>query len=275
VGVFDSGVGGLSVWREIVRQHTGIETRYVADQAHIPYGSRPAPTILEHARGIVRYLADAGCTTVVVACNTASAVALKQLRAEFPELQFVGMEPAVKPAAVTSTAKVIAVLATPTTLSGELFSGTVDRFAAGARIISQPCPGLVELIEAGEMDGGKLDALLRRCLRSAQDAGTDAVVLACTHYPFARERIQRIVGPNVQVIDPAPAIARQVERVAGVTATAGSSGLRHEFWTTGSVAQFERVAARLLEQPLRARAIRWEAGRLAPYEPAPELDGRS
>ncbi|UCE02064.1 MAG: glutamate racemase [Candidatus Latescibacterota bacterium] len=259
VGIFDSGVGGLSVWREIVHQHPTLETCYVADQAHIPYGSRSAAAILEHARGIVRYLADNACSAIVVACNTASAVALRPLRAEFPHLRFVGMEPAVKPAAFSSRAKVIAVLATPATLDGELFAATVDRFAANAQVIRQPCPGLVEQIETGDTEGKVLDPLLHRCLQSALDAHADTIVLACTHYPFARRRIQQIVGPHVQVIDPAPAVARQVGRV--VAASPGATAA-HEFCTTGSASEFERVARRLLRQPLRARALRWDEGRL-------------
>jgi glutamate racemase len=261
VGLFDSGVGGLSVWREIARQHPAIEMCYVADQAHIPYGSLSAALVLEHARGIVRYLADKGCGTIVVACNTASAVALRPLRLEFPHLRFVGMEPAVKPAAVDSRAKVIAVLATPATLDGELFAATVDRFASNARVIRQPCPGLVEQIEAGDTEGKVLDPLLHRFLQSALDAHADTIVLACTHYPFARGRIQQIVGPHVQVIDPAPAVARQVGRVVAAS-TGPTPAATHEFCTTGSASEFERVACRLLRQPLRARSIRWDEGRL-------------
>jgi glutamate racemase len=261
VGIFDSGVGGLSVWREIAARYPALETVYVADQAHIPYGPRGLEEIRDFSRGITRFLLDLGCSAVVLACNTASAASLAALRAEFPALPFVGMEPAVKPAAATSRSRVAGVLATPATFQGALFATTVERFAAGVRLVRQVCPGLVERIEAGELDGDGTEALLRECLAPSLAAGADTIVLACTHYPFARHAIERLAGDGVAVIDPAPAIARQVARVAG-HAAAPAHHAEPVFFTTGDIGSFERVASLLLARPVRARHARWRDGTL-------------
>jgi glutamate racemase len=261
VGIFDSGVGGLSVWREIAGRHPGFDTLYVADQEHVPYGGRASGQVLDFARGITRFLAGRGCTTVVVACNTISAVALQTLRAEFADHRFIGMEPAIKPAAAFSQRKVIGVLGTPTTLDGELFHTSLGRFARDARVIRQACPGLVELIEAGEVEGERVESLVRGFLQAPLDAGADTLVLACTHYPFVRPTIERLAGPGVQVIDPAPAVARQAVRMAAAGAGAAEPG-EHEFWTSGDVSGFVRVSTALLDRKVSARAVRWLEGNL-------------
>jgi glutamate racemase len=263
VGIFDSGVGGLSVWREIARLRPDFDTVYVADQAHIPYGPRDRDEIRSFARGIVRFLIESGSGTVVVACNAASAAALASLRVEFPDRPFVGMEPAVKPAAEASRRRVAGVLATPATLQGELFATTVERFAADVRLVRQVCPGLVERIEAGDLDGPATQALLRGFLRPSLEAGADTLVLACTHYPFVRPLIEALAGPEVRVIDPAPAVARQVERVTGAPPVDAASGAgRARFYTTGDADRFAGLAARLLGMPVEAEAAVWSGERL-------------
>ena len=263
VGIFDSGVGGLSVWREIVRRLSGVETLYIADQAHIPYGSRRHDEVLAFARGISRYLVAERCRTIVVACNTASAAALQTLRLEFPQQTFVGMEPAVKPAALKSQRKIVAVLGTAATLAGELMRRTAARHATGVEILRQPCPGLVERIEAGELQGEALEATLQDFLLEPLAAGADVIVLACTHYPLVRDSIEKIVGPGVQVIDPAAAIAMQLSRTLGELPAVASNALPHEFRTTGAVAAFERVASAILGSRVHATALRWQDGELA------------
>jgi len=274
VGVFDSGVGGLSVWREIVRQYPGLDTLYVADQAHIPYGPRPASEIGTFARGITRFLTDNGCTTIVLACNAASAAALALLRGERPEVHFVGMEPAVKPAVASSRRRIVGVLATPATLRGELFVASVERFAAGVQLIREECPGLVERIEQGDIAGPETRSLLQRFLRPSLAAGADSIVLACTHYPFVLDTIRAITGPDVAVIDPAPAIAQQVGRVIGapIPARAGV----HAFFTSGDVRRFQAVASGLLGHEIVAAALHWQGDRLtvaAGSDPAPRPRG--
>ncbi len=243
IGIFDSGIGGLSVWREVVRQLPLEPTLYFADQAHIPYGPRPLEEVRNYAVGITRFLLAQGAEIIVVACNTASGAALYHLRKTFPHVPFVGMEPAVKPAAERSQRGVIGVIATPATLQGNLFRKLSERFAHQVILKTQVCPGLVEFVEAGELSGPDVDAMLHRYLDPMVEAGTDPagpidhLVLGCTHYPFLSPAIQQIVGPGVTLIDPAPAVARQVKRVLkrnGLLATDnGQKSASDHFYTTG------------------------------------------
>lgn len=266
VGIFDSGVGGLTVWREIVDRAPHVETLYVADQQHLPYGACSRQQVLAFSRGITRMLIANDCRVVVLACNTASAVALNVLREEFPAVRFVGMEPAIKPAAARSRNGVVAVLATPTTLQGALFENTSAQLETPVRIVRQPCPGLVECIESGHNDDATLEPLLSEFLRAPRAADADTLVLACTHYPFVRNVIQRLVGPNVHIVDPAEAVARQVQRVAqdlasGAPQQHGRGALQptHTFFTTGDPPNFARVAQRwLCAATIRAGAARWD-----------------
>jgi glutamate racemase len=249
VGVFDSGVGGLSVWREIARALPDEATVYVADQAHLPYGPRPAEEIRGFAEAITARLLALGCKAIVVACNTASAAALKFLRERHPDVAFVGMEPAIKPAALHSTSKVVGVMATPGTLQGRMFALAVERFASGVTLVNQPCAGLVERIEAGELDSPGTEALLRELLAPMLKAGADTVVLACTHYPFVAPLIRRIAGAGVHIIDPAPAVTRQLARLLearGLRAPAGAPPGRR-FMTSGDPAALRRAVRALVD----------------------------
>ncbi|HRE29622.1 MAG TPA: glutamate racemase, partial [Anaerolineales bacterium] len=183
LGVFDSGVGGLSVVRHLLRALPEAGVVYVADTAHVPYGPRSLAEVRAFSHAITRYLLDLGASEIVVACNTASAAALKSLRESFPGVPFVGMEPAVKPAAEQTHSGVVGVLATPATFQGELFASVVERFARDVRVLRQTCPGLVEQIEAGRLDTPDTEALLRGWLEPMLQEGIDALVLGCTHYP--------------------------------------------------------------------------------------------
>lgn len=248
VGIFDSGVGGLSVWRELTRALPHESTVYVADQAHLPYGARPAEEIRGFAEAITARLLHLGCKAIVVACNTASAAALKALRERHPDVAFVGMEPAIKPAALHSKSKVVGVMATTGTLQGRMFALAVERFAAGVTLVNQPCAGLVERIEAGELDTAATEALLRELLAPMLKAGADTLVLACTHYPFVQPLIQRIAGGGVHVIDPAPAVTRQLARLLdarGLHAPPGAAP-SHRFMTSGQPAALQRALRALV-----------------------------
>jgi glutamate racemase len=259
IGIFDSGVGGLSIWREIVAQLPAESTVYVADQAHLPYGPKPAETLRMYAEGIVRFLRANGCGTIVVACNSASAAALQHLRSLFPDTPFVGMEPAVKPAAERTKSGVVVVLATPATLEGEMFRATTDRHARGIKVIGEPCPGLVTQIEAGRANAPETERMLREFLAPGLSAGADHVVLACTHYPFVMDVIRRIAGPSVQVVDPAPAVARQLGRVLAKRAGAAPTGPgTHTFFTTGAdVSAYAQALAALVGAPPEASGLQW------------------
>jgi glutamate racemase len=213
IGVFDSGIGGLSILQEIRSLLPNVRLLYFADQEHVPYGPRSMEEVQTFAATIAEFLIQRKARLIVVACNTASAAALHHLRTTFPETLFVGMEPAVKPAATTSQTRVVGVLATPATFQGELFASVVERFAQGVKVIEQTLPGLVEQIELGRLDKPETREILLTGILPLIDQGVDTLVLACTHYPLVVPLIQEIAGPEIQVIDPAPAIARQTVRV--------------------------------------------------------------
>lgn len=217
IGVFDSGVGGLSVLRHIRTRLPSVDLLYLADQAHVPYGERSPETIRRFAAGVTRYLVSRGARLIVVACNTASAAALTSLRQTFPNLPFVGMEPAVKPAASQTHSGTVGVMATAGTFGSERYASLVDRFGQDITVIEDPCTGLVEAIEAGEVDTPATAARLRAIVRPMLAASADTVVLGCTHYPFIQPLLAQVLAEEthrpVSIIDPAPAVARQTARV--------------------------------------------------------------
>jgi glutamate racemase len=234
VGVFDSGVGGLSILREIHRQLPSESVVYLADQAWAPYGERRLDEVRARSFAIVDHLLARGVKGVVVACNTASAAALHELRRGFPSVPFIGMEPAVKPAAEQTDRGVVGVLATSATFQGELYASVVDRHANGVGLVERAGTGLVELIEDGVLSGPVIDAALHAHLAPMLDADIDTLVLGCTHYPFVADRIRQILGDEVQLIDPAPAVARQLGRVlAGNELAAGPGPPATTYLTTG------------------------------------------
>lgn len=271
IGIFDSGVGGLSVWREVVRELPGEDTCYVADQANVPYGSRPLEEVRTFAAEATRFLLSEGAEIIVVACNTASAAALYYLRETFSHVPFVGMEPAVKPATQNTHTGVVGVIATPATFQGELFASLLERFATDTRVLTQICPGLVEAVEAWELDTPGTIALLEEYLHPLLAAGADQLVLGCTHYPFLRPTIERLAGPEVTVIDPAPAVARQVRRVLarnGWERAPVSPPGHHVFYTTGSLAPFAAIVTRVAGELGDVRRAWWRQGKIEKDPPA-------
>jgi glutamate racemase len=269
IGIFDSGVGGLSVLAAVRGRLPGASLIYVADSAHVPYGPRALQEVRDFSFGITQFLVAQGAQVVVVACNTASAAALHELRAAYPETPFVGMEPAVKPAAELSHTGVVAVLATPATFQGALFASVVERFAQGVEVIPQVCPGLVEQIEAGELATPRTEAMLRAWVEPLLARNIDALVLGCTHYPFVRPLLERICGPAVRVIDPSVAVARQVERVLAKVDGAAGNGRKEQgrtaYFTSGAVASFELALRRLGSPAGSAAGVTWVApSHLAP-----------
>lgn len=259
IGVFDSGVGGLSVWREIVRLLPYEDTLYFADQAHLPYGPRSLTEIRHYAEKITNFLLAEGAKIIVVACNTASGAALQHLRATFPGISFVGMEPAIKPAATATRTGTIGVIATPATFQGRLFHQLVDRFAAEVQLETQTCPGLVEAVEAGALNTAETRELLRRYLTPMLETGIDHLVLGCTHYPFLSEAIARITGPEVTLVDPAPAVARQVRRLLNRDDLLRKEKQppEHIFYTSGPPLRLAEMACRLVEYGGLVLPIRW------------------
>jgi glutamate racemase len=248
LGLFDSGVGGLSVARELMRLAPAQPIFYLADQAHAPYGQRSLAEIRGLAEAITRFLLREGAQVIVIACNTASAAALRSLRDRFPKVPFVGMEPAIKPAAERTRAGHVGVIATEATFQGELFASLMDRFAAGTTVHTQACPALVPLVEAGELDSERTRDALEGYLAPLLDAGIDELVLGCTHYPFLRPLIDQVAGAGVEIVDPAPAVARQAIRVVtGLGGlAAGDRAAAHRFYTSGDPGRFQRALERLV-----------------------------
>jgi glutamate racemase len=259
VGVFDSGVGGLSVLKAIQTELPDTGIIYLADQGHVPYGSRPMEQVREFSEGITRFLIAKGAKIIVVACNTASAAALKELRQTFPTIPFVGMEPAVKPAAEQTRSGIVGVLATPATFQGELYASVIERFANGVIVLQHTCPGLVRQIESGELTSQTTRTILEDALFPMLDRGIDTVVLGCTHYPFVIPLIEQICGDQVRVIDPAPAVARQTRRVLEsndlTSPVMNGSGVK--FYTSGSVDQFLQAHNLLIGGKIDARNVKW------------------
>ncbi len=215
IALYDSGVGGLSVLRAAQAALPHEHLLYFGDQANVPYGSRSLEELRAIAEASARFLLSQGAKLIVIACNTASAAALKHLRAVFPDLPFVGMEPAVKPAAEQSHTRKVGVLATPSTFHGELYASVVERFAKDVEIFQSTCPGLVKQIEKARLNTPKTRRILEEAVLPMLDAGADTLVMGCTHYPFVIPLIEKIAAGRARVIDPAPAVARQTARFGG------------------------------------------------------------
>ena len=257
IGVFDSGVGGLSVLTEIRRELPAADLLYLADQGRAPYGVHSLEEVAAMAGDVSHWLLERGATTIVIACNTASAAALHQLRARHPDVPFVGMEPAVKPAALSTSTGVIGVVATAATFQGELFSSVVQRHAVGATVLTRACPRWVELVESGEVEGPGARNQVENCLSPILDGGADTLVLGCTHFPYLVPLIVE-VGPGLRIVDPAPAVARQVARVARSPEGSGTLVLA----TSGDPALFSQVAKDLagIEAVRPVLACSWNDG---------------
>jgi glutamate racemase len=259
IGIFDSGVGGLSVLRAIRSQMPEESVIYFGDQVHIPYGPRPMEQIRNFCEAITRFLLDHDTKVIVVACNTASAAALKYLRETFPDVPFVGMEPAVKPAAEHTQTGRVGVLATPATFQGALYASVVERFANGVELFQNTCLGLVQQIERGNLDGSETRRILEDALLPMLEKNIDTVVLGCTHYPFVIPLIQQIVGDNVRVIDPAPSVAKQVRRVLETRGLKNESNARGdvEFYTSGDVEGLKSLLPLLLDESGEVKKAVW------------------
>lgn len=245
VGIFDSGLGGLSVAREVRLRLPHEDLLYIADSAYCPYGGRSLEEIQTRSVTVTRALVDAGAKLVIAACNTASGAAIELLRDTFA-VPIVGLEPAVKPAARSTLTGRIAVLATPATLQTARFHRLVDNHGPGVEVIKIACPGFVELVEAGELNGDRTLASIAEVLASLCGLEVDRLVLGCTHYPFLRDAIAEIVGEGVEILDSGAAVARQVERVLTEQRLLRTDGPgTFTFLTTGEPAVVGRIVERL------------------------------
>ncbi|MEY6430936.1 glutamate racemase [Thioalkalicoccus limnaeus] len=251
IGVFDSGVGGLSVLREIRRELPHEDLIYVADSGFAPYGDRPSELVASRAMAIAGFLLDQPVKAIVIACNTATGVAARSLRDQFT-LPIIAMEPAVKPAVACTRSGVVGVLATSQTLAGHGFRQLLERLGGGVRILAQPCPGLVERIEAGDLTGAGTRTLVDRYVSPLLAQGADTIVLGCTHYPHVTPLIEELAGPRALVLDSGAAVARQVKRrlaESGLLRVGPEVGAVR-FWTSGEPRSTTRIMTRFWTSPI-------------------------
>jgi glutamate racemase len=255
IGVFDSGVGGLTILRA-VRQALPCENLvYVADAAYVPYGQKSPEQIRDRALAIAGFLVQQGAKAIVVACNTATAAAIDVLRARLP-IPFVGVEPAVKPAVAATRSGVVGVLATPATLASERYRSLIERVAAGIRIVAPPCAGLAEHIERGDLDGERTEQLLRGFVEPLLAEHADVIVLGCTHYPLVAHIVQRIAGPGVAVIENGTAVAKEVARQLTLRGSARTGGTGGEiFWSSGPTQRIEPLLIELWSPHIRLQRL--------------------
>lgn len=256
IGVFDSGLGGLSVLHAIRRELPKEDLIYVADSGHAPYGDRDEAYIVERSIAITDFLLSRGAKAIVVACNTATAVAIASLRERYA-VPIIGIEPAVKPAAATSRSHVVGVLATTRTLASEKYQRLAARFSEQATLLRQPCPGWVERVEAGETQSESTRALVARTLAPVLAQGADTLVLGCTHYPFLVETIAAVAGPGVRLIEPGAAVARVLrDRLTEIGALAKrESPGAEEFWSSDPSPRSTEVAMRLWGRRVELRRL--------------------
>jgi len=240
IALFDSGLGGLSVWSEVFKLMPNEDYLYISDSGNAPYGPRPVDYIINRAQIISRFLIERGADIIIVACNTATAAAITNLRESF-DIPFIGMEPAIKPAALHSTSGVVGVLATAGTLKGRLYLNTLANFAGDIKVIERVGNGLVEAVERGDLNTPETIKILHEHIDPMVEAGADHIVLGCTHYPFLTSQIESIVPSSVEIVNPAPAVARQAQRVYRKLEVENSDGIKKcKFFTTGEFAPWIR-----------------------------------
>lgn len=256
IGMFDSGVGGLSVWREVAALLPNEDIVYFADNDNCPYGPKDAEEVILLSEKIVDFFLSKGVKLVVVACNTATAAAIDYLRGKYT-IPFVGMEPAVKPAALNTQTGCVGILATAGTLGGKLFNTTKERYASGVEVVMQVGTGLVELVEHGEQYSEKAQMLLAKYVVPMVEQGCDHIVLGCTHYPFFRPLIDEIAGEGVTIVDPAPAVARRVKELLEEECTLASADhvASYQFYASGDVDTMKTLLAELLPEAAKNSSV--------------------
>ncbi len=256
IGVFDSGVGGLSVLHHIRAALPAARLIYVADSGHVPYGDKPAAYIERRALAITQFLVDRGAEAIVVACNTATAAAITALRVRHA-LPIVGMEPAVKPAVAATRSGVVGVLATVGTLESARFAALLDKYAGDVEIVTQGCPGLVEEIERGNLRNAEARALVERYTVPLLARGADTLILGCTHYPFLAPLIREVAGASVALVDTGAAVARELKRriASELQGTEASGTALTQFWTSGNAEKASRIISLLWGEAVRTERL--------------------
>jgi len=256
IGVFDSGVGGLSVLRHIRQLLPNERLIYVADSAHVPYGEKSREYIEARSLAIARFLQQQGADAIVIACNTASAAAAASLRSQF-DIPVIAMEPAVKPAVAASRSGIVGVLATTGTLASARFAALLAQYAGSVEIITQGCPGLVEQVERGDLGGADTRRLIERYTAPLLAAGADTLILGCTHYPFLIPLIREVVGSEIALIETGAAVARQLQRRLREELPGRLSGSQAsvQFWSSGEVEQTGRILPALWDGDVEVQRL--------------------
>ncbi|MHB2249777.1 glutamate racemase [Pseudomonas fitomaticsae] len=250
IAVFDSGVGGLSVLAEIQQLLPNESLLYLGDCGHIPYGEKTPEFIRQRCSVMAGFFREQGAKALVIACNTATVAGVADLRRDFPDWPIVGMEPAVKPAAAATRSGVVGVLATTGTLQSAKFAALLDRFATDVRVITQPCPGLVELIESGDLQSAELRRLLQHYVEPLLGAGCDTIILGCTHYPFLKSMLKTMLPDDISLIDTGAAVARQLQRLlAERNLLADGPNRPVQFWTSADPRSLKNILPMLGQTP--------------------------
>jgi glutamate racemase len=256
IGVFDSGVGGLSVLHHIRQTLPNERLIYVADSAHVPYGDKTPEYITQRSLALTRFLIAQGAEAIVIACNTATAAAAATLRSQF-SIPIIGMEPAVKPAVGATQSGVVGVLATIGTLESARFAALLEKYAGNVEIVTQGCPGLVEQVEQGELDSSKTRELIKRYTEPLLNRGADTLILGCTHYPFLAPVIREIIGEKITLVDTGEAVARELKRRIDTELPARAPALTTSthFFTSGDAIAARRIMSLLWNETFDVRPL--------------------
>lgn len=260
IGVFDSGVGGLSILDEALRQLPEHDYIYLADSLHAPYGERSSEWIANRSMVLCRFLASQGCDAIVVACNTATAQAIAHIRQELGDIPIIGVEPGIKPAALQSLKGIVGVLATEATLKSDKFNALLETLPNSCQFIKQAGAGLVPLIESGQANSEETLELLAKHLEPIQDAGADTLVLGCTHYPFLRKSIRKLLGDSINLIDTSEAVVRQLKRKLE-NAHPAAKGEHHggiKFISSKDAQALLNMSQELMQSDLSQHALEWQ-----------------
>jgi glutamate racemase len=257
IGIFDSGVGGLCVLKEVRKLLPFESITYLADSGNCPYGSKTKDEILSLARKNIEFLLEKDCKLIVIACNTITAVAIDSFRSDY-RVPFIGMEPALKPAALQTRTKKIGILATENTFNGRHFKQTFEKHANGVEVFVQPGYGLVELVEQGEQNSEAARRLLEKYLVPMMEKGADTLVLGCTHYPFLKKMIETVTQNKVIIIDPCDAVAAQTRRILSEfdLISQGTDNPRFHFFTTGEKEMAEKFFSFAMDSPCELEQIK-------------------
>ena len=252
IGVFDSGVGGLSILIELQKLLPKEDFIFIADQAHVPYGEKSQPQLCKLTSNISKFLIQNDVKLIVVACNTATCNSIDFLRKKFT-VPFVGTVPAIKTAAEKTVKKCLGVISTPATSASSYLAGLITSHARGVKVINIGCAGLENVVEKGDLNSKEVESLLNKYLQPIKRAGADAIVLGCTHYPFLRAKIRKNVGSDVKIFDSGKAIAKRTMRLLEGSHSLNNQGGVTHYFTTGDRKDFSQAASVLMEKRIPAR----------------------